>query len=235
MKPQIPWLRVFVEGVVIGGSILLAFGIDAAWTERQERAEEDEILEGLRADFVENASQVDFQLGLREDLISGAQSLLDQLKTGPLGSELTVADSVLSGLLASPTFDPITSTLDAAVSSGRIGLVRSRAVRRHLADWDRVTVGLHENELAVRNVIHSFLAAELAAQTRLGSAANRGARAGAGELTEPSGSRPLRTTSELEGAVGLYLRNSALVRRDLLRTREIQDSILASIEAGTSL
>ena len=28
---QIPWLRVFVEGVVIVGSILLAFGIDAWW------------------------------------------------------------------------------------------------------------------------------------------------------------------------------------------------------------
>ena len=28
---QIPWLRVFVEGVVIVASILLAFGIDA-WT-----------------------------------------------------------------------------------------------------------------------------------------------------------------------------------------------------------
>ena len=27
LKPQIPWLRVFVEGVVIVGSILLAFGI----------------------------------------------------------------------------------------------------------------------------------------------------------------------------------------------------------------
>ena len=28
LTPQIPWLRVFVEGVVIVGSILLAFGID---------------------------------------------------------------------------------------------------------------------------------------------------------------------------------------------------------------
>ena len=28
MKPSIPWLRVFVEGVVIVGSILLAFGTD---------------------------------------------------------------------------------------------------------------------------------------------------------------------------------------------------------------
>ena len=37
MKPQILWLRVFVEGVVIGGSILLAFGIDVGWEGRLER------------------------------------------------------------------------------------------------------------------------------------------------------------------------------------------------------
>jgi hypothetical protein len=30
LKAQIPWLRVFVEGVVIVGSILLAFGIQAS-------------------------------------------------------------------------------------------------------------------------------------------------------------------------------------------------------------
>jgi len=35
---SIPWLRVFVEGVVIVGVILLAFGIDAAWDGVQERA-----------------------------------------------------------------------------------------------------------------------------------------------------------------------------------------------------
>ena len=39
MTRQIPWLRVFVEGVVIVGSILLAFGIDAWWDGVQERAE----------------------------------------------------------------------------------------------------------------------------------------------------------------------------------------------------
>ncbi len=31
MTRQIPWLRFFVEGVVIVGSILLAFGIGAWW------------------------------------------------------------------------------------------------------------------------------------------------------------------------------------------------------------
>ena len=47
---MIPWLRVFVEGVVIVGSILLAFGIQAWWDERQERREETELLLGLAPD-----------------------------------------------------------------------------------------------------------------------------------------------------------------------------------------
>ena len=35
--PEASWLRVFVEGVVIVGSILLAFGIQAVWEAVQER------------------------------------------------------------------------------------------------------------------------------------------------------------------------------------------------------
>ena len=34
MNRQVPWLRVFVEGVVIVLSILLAFGIEAWWADR---------------------------------------------------------------------------------------------------------------------------------------------------------------------------------------------------------
>ena len=37
LTPQIPWLRVLVEGVVIVGSILLAFGLQAWWDGFQER------------------------------------------------------------------------------------------------------------------------------------------------------------------------------------------------------
>jgi hypothetical protein len=43
LKPSIPWLRVLIEGVVIVGSILLAFGIDAWWNERQETEAAEEL------------------------------------------------------------------------------------------------------------------------------------------------------------------------------------------------
>ena len=33
---KVPWFRVFIEGAVIVGSILLAFWIDAAWELRGE-------------------------------------------------------------------------------------------------------------------------------------------------------------------------------------------------------
>ena len=45
-------MRAFIEGVVIVGSILLAFGIQAWWDGLQEREEEREVLIGLEAEFV---------------------------------------------------------------------------------------------------------------------------------------------------------------------------------------
>ncbi len=58
MNRQVPWLRVFVEGVVIVASILLAFGIEAWWDGVQDRAEEHEILLGLRVEFVDHRSKI---------------------------------------------------------------------------------------------------------------------------------------------------------------------------------
>ncbi len=51
LTTNIPWLRVFVEGVVIVGSILLAFGIDAWWEERSDAALEQRLLISLLAEF----------------------------------------------------------------------------------------------------------------------------------------------------------------------------------------
>jgi len=48
---QVPWLRVFVEGVVIVSSILLAFWIDAAWELRGEARERTALLIALQEDF----------------------------------------------------------------------------------------------------------------------------------------------------------------------------------------
>ena len=56
MKPQVPWLRVFVEGVVIVGSILLAFGLQAWWDELGRRDQEQMLINGLSEDLREDST-----------------------------------------------------------------------------------------------------------------------------------------------------------------------------------
>ena len=58
MKQEIPWNRLAVEAFVIVASILLAFAIDAWWTRYQESIEEQELLTGLRAEFLVNQELV---------------------------------------------------------------------------------------------------------------------------------------------------------------------------------
>ena len=58
MTRQVPWLRVFVEGVVIVASILLALGLDAWWDGVQERQEEREALELILADLVADTTEI---------------------------------------------------------------------------------------------------------------------------------------------------------------------------------
>ena len=68
MKSQIPWTRVFAEGLVIVVSILLAFGIDAWWDTRVRRADEQQVLsqlaEGLRLDREEFQQRLELQRGV---------------------------------------------------------------------------------------------------------------------------------------------------------------------------
>ena len=58
MSKQIPWLRVFVEGVVIVVSILLAFGLQAWWDGVQLRQDERALLTELRTTLGEDLAGV---------------------------------------------------------------------------------------------------------------------------------------------------------------------------------
>jgi hypothetical protein len=61
-RPPIAWSRMFVEGVVIVVSILLAFAIDAWWDDRQ-RAEESRLqVERVVAELEANIARLDFQI-----------------------------------------------------------------------------------------------------------------------------------------------------------------------------
>ena len=57
VSSRLPLRRFFVEGVVVVGSILLAFGIDAWWDRSRERIEERVVLSGIVEAEPVNASE----------------------------------------------------------------------------------------------------------------------------------------------------------------------------------
>ncbi len=150
MSRQIPSLRVFVEGVVIVGSILLAFGIEALWDGRQERAEERAILSGLHQDFLGNRERLDA-------VVEGHSASLQRFNHfRALSSDVLAGlpqdslNAFLGTLYGSRTFDPFQGTLEATLSAGKLGILRDIDLRDALGEWIRASADLLENGSELR-------------------------------------------------------------------------------------
>ena len=142
MKPQIPWLRVFVEGVVIVGESLRAFGIQAAWDELQERVEEQEILAHLEADMVNNRADLERASGGNERTTEGFQAFLAMTPEALSDLPEDSASNLLRSLVRAVTFTPFDGTLRTA----DLSLLHDARTREAVGSWmgraDDVTEGL---------------------------------------------------------------------------------------------
>ncbi len=96
MKPQIPWLRVFVEGVVIVGCILLAFGIHPTEVNAQEPAT---LQPSEHCIDHSDTAVVTFEDANLEERVRGALRVdtLEDLTCGRV-SGLTVLDAFSAGI-----------------------------------------------------------------------------------------------------------------------------------------
>jgi hypothetical protein len=129
----IPWLRVAVEGVVIVGSILLAFGIDAWWEALGRRDEARSAVVALTSDFEAVERQLDnFRAG-NERTIIAIDSVADLLRgrTEPV----EVPARLLAWVVRTPTPSPPTGALDALLNSGSLALLEDPELGRALAAW----------------------------------------------------------------------------------------------------
>ena len=138
MKPPIPWLRVFVEGVVIVGSILLAFGIDAAWEGRQEREEEHRLLQDLQHDFIATRELLASGVAQHERTKILALEVAEYGVSGGSLSDPAFLDDlrgVMQVFVGATATHPKTAALDGALASGQLDLVSNDQLRSVLAGW----------------------------------------------------------------------------------------------------
>ena len=133
---QLPWLRVLVEGVVIVGSILLAFGIDAWWDEKQRRGEEQLVLESVLQEFESIRSNYS-QDRLAADAVR--ESILQLLRIST-ARESEAPNQNIDKLLADLTWTiPETNysapVLTSVISNGDFSLISSPTLRLELGVW----------------------------------------------------------------------------------------------------
>jgi len=144
--------RGLIEVVLIVGSILLAFAIDAAWDERQTAQEADDLLAVLRTEFEANRAE----LTRHRDRWVGAKAATGRLLVAQATGEIpppVVMDSLISGFMTPTTFDAPEGTLAIAAGGGKLTLLRDAELRNLLATWPGMVSEVRDNELAMREFI----------------------------------------------------------------------------------
>ena len=153
MKERLPIVRMMLEAILIVASILLAFGIDAWWNERQERIEETEILQGLKQEFDRNQTILENQIAYHSEALLAIEELLAASRRGSWESDTHTVDEALGGLIGPPTTDLGSGVLDALVGAGRIQILSNKNLRTKLAAWKGVFGEVHDDEVMARNFV----------------------------------------------------------------------------------
>jgi hypothetical protein len=147
----IAWKRLTIEATAIVVSILLAFSIDAWWSNLQEREAEDIALRSLRDDFessrIELADRIQTVQGSRIHFQTFQSASLEDLGT----LQQSVAEQMLASLHTGGTFDAYLGTLDAIAADGRLALIRDSGIRRLLSKWTKAMKDIEEDNMAVRS------------------------------------------------------------------------------------
>ena len=145
--------RLFVEGVVIVVSILLAFAIDAGWAERQERLEEAEIRLGLRQEFEEYRGSLVGRIEQHGRMLAAMGLILESAESGEWTSEELTIDEALGLAVHPPTSDLGNGVRDALVQAGRLEIISDPDLRRRLAEWPRYFEELLDDEVFGRRIV----------------------------------------------------------------------------------
>lgn len=210
--------------IVLG--VLIALSLDALWQYRVDRAAEQDLLRGLHVEFAENAGALDRWIGLHQGVAASTSAFLARVEAATAGSSVSVADSLIADLGRTPTFDPELNSLDAALSSGQIVLLRSVEIQRALASWSRALSDAQEEEQRAADQAYREFLPLLGEATRMGPAVTwlvedvRSVMRG-----EERGPRPTTSSLVLNDT---RLINALWVRYRLTRSAENELQILRS-------
>lgn len=151
---NISWVKLTAEGAAIVVSILLAFGIDAWWDERQERMEEQRILTGLEEEFSVIHEVLSSHRDLHLTRLASLGALLSAIDKDTSSVTPALLSAALDELLAPTTSDISNGTLHALLGSGRLEILSNRALRKKLVDWESAIGEVWDDQQAHSKLVH---------------------------------------------------------------------------------
>jgi hypothetical protein len=245
LKSQIPWLRVFVEGVVIVGSILLAFGLQAWWEGRQERVEEREYMSALLTDLHADTVELAYNVRGWKYLESAARSTMDFISSsgsGTLNTDSLIVGAVLASMIRVPNLE--NATYEEMKSTGSLRLIRDKALRRLIVTFhQKLTWGDPFIErMSLRDGYLRYIPARVPAEFIRGGLnfcwGGATPMSDCGELLRDFDARSFVRDMQNDHEVG-HLMNQRLA--DVIRVREIMEirlgygeSLLEALEVAVS-
>jgi hypothetical protein len=132
-----PGLRISVEVAVIVGSILLAFGIEAAWTEWLERAEEQILLSDLVEELVANRAQLELVTARHTLRIEQLGLIIDEAGLQRRGLGADSLDVLAEAAFLNPVFYPEVGVMERATNGNSLSVVDDPDLRAKIAGfWD---------------------------------------------------------------------------------------------------
>ncbi len=123
---------------MIVGSILLAFGIQAWWDERQERIEEREIIERLISDVQADIQGIEQGLSFlprKEASLRRVDSLLNAPDPGPKDPVMFLEDVIYGSQYGWSQAEAQRITFDELLGSGGVSLIRDAELRVAISDY----------------------------------------------------------------------------------------------------
>ena len=214
---KIQWKRISVEAAAIVISILLAFSIDAWWTDRQDRTREAQLIKALTSEFEGNLVRFNYDIDVLRTVVSDLQDLVSRLSSVGESDEVTVPNRHFFAIRYAAILDASTGTLDAMISSGDFDLVQDESLRSELSEWmSRI------NEIATdQHQVRTFTSNELIPY--LGSLSDYSTLvlAERSELYASDDLTPLRSTNRLRTsfAFRLLMTEVALGKFEILVTQ----------------
>ena len=214
---DIPWPRLTAEGGAIVISILLAFSIDAWWTEKQEGVREERQIRALISEFQGNHSHLQLDLDRLRGITSNLEELTNKLSSVSEGTEVTVFDRYFWSVRQGGIADPSTGTLDAMISSGNLGLLQNESLRSALSDWSAMLDEVQADQQTLRN----FTAGELIPYLGTLGDFSSLVLARSNESDAPDNQRTVQSTGRLRTSVAykLLMSRVALAKLETLVTR----------------